>query len=82
MAYESSETSCFEVNNFTVLCQLKSLRQFLFKKLPASAVMRSIAGKRMRIDGYRRAADIILDLPPMNEDTTAEEYAVELAAPA
>ena len=46
----------------------------------SSAVMRSIAGKRMRIDGYRRAADIILDLPPMNEDTTAEEYAVELAA--
>ena len=42
--------------------------------------MRSIAGKRMRIDGYRSAADIILDLPPMNEDTTAEEYAVELAA--
>ena len=45
----------------------------------ASAVMRSIAGKRMRIDGYRRAADIILDLPPMNEDATAEEYAVKLA---
>lgn len=33
-----------------------------------------------RIDGHQRAADTIIDLSPINEDTTAEEYAVKLAA--